>query len=141
MEKNCDVFILGAGLSGGTLALQLKKQNPDLEIVVCDRKSFPLVVGSGSVGESTVEVASHYLANVVGLKEHLEISQLPKLGLRYFLETKGDLITDRLEIGTNKFSVTPSYQLDRSLLENFIWNKLVANKIETFANSEIVECQ
>ena len=124
--KEFDLAIIGGGLAGCSLALQLLKERPGTNIVVVDKRSFPLEEGVGTVGESTVEIASHYLADTLGLKQHLEDAQLPKLGLRYFLESdKNHAIENRLEVGGNKYAPTPSYQIDRARLENFIHQEIL----------------
>jgi flavin-dependent dehydrogenase len=114
-----DVVILGGGLAGLTLARQLLLSRPDLKVAVLEKSKFPVPEAGFKVGESTVEVASHYLGEVLGLKEYLKEAQLPKFGLRYFFP-QGDNsdITRRFEIGNSRFPVTPSYQLDRGRLEN-----------------------
>jgi flavin-dependent dehydrogenase len=138
MQENYDLFVLGGGLSGLTAALQIINKNPEAKILVADKKDLPIKPGSGSVGESTVELASHYFANVLNLKEHLEKDHLPKLGLRYFLESfENHLIENRLEVGANRFSPTPSYQIDRATLETHIWNLLNSKNVECVSNTKI----
>lgn len=138
MEENFDVIIMGAGLAGSTLALQLVNSNPELSIAIFTKHSFPLEEGTGTVGESTVEIASHYLANILGLKNHLEEQQLPKLGLRYFLENGShEKIEDRLEVGGNVFAPTPSYQIDRARLENYIWDTLKSKGVHCAEDTQI----
>ena len=58
-----DVTILGGGLSGLTLAKQLKTQRPDIRIAILERNVFPVPEGAHKVGESTIEVGAHYLRN------------------------------------------------------------------------------
>ena len=66
-----DVVILGGGLAGLTLALQLRQREPDLDILVLERRSEPAPDAVHKVGESTVEVGAHYFDKVLGLGEHL----------------------------------------------------------------------
>ena len=79
-----DVLILGGGLAGLTLALQLRRQQPSLSVTVVERRSHPVREAAHKVGESTVEIGAHYFAEVLGLREHLESAQIRKYGLRYF---------------------------------------------------------
>ena len=83
-REKADVVILGGGLAGLTLALQLNDTNPDLAIVILERRTFPAPEAAYKVGESTVEIGSHYLSHTLGLQERLEKTQLRKFGLRFF---------------------------------------------------------
>ncbi|HEY3635497.1 MAG TPA: FAD-dependent oxidoreductase, partial [Caldimonas sp.] len=67
-----DVVVIGGGLAGLTLALQLKQSFPDLDVLVLERRIHPVPVAAHKVGESTVEIGANYLSAVLGLKEHLE---------------------------------------------------------------------
>jgi flavin-dependent dehydrogenase len=114
-----DVVVLGGGLAGLTLTRQLLQSRPDLKITVLEKSKFPVPEAGFKVGESTVEIASNYLEEVLNLKDYLKRAQLPKFGLRYFFP-QGDNadISKRYEIGNSRFPFTPSYQLDRGRLEN-----------------------
>ena len=79
-----DVVVLGGGLAGLTVALQLVQRHPGLDVVVLERQPHPVREAAFKVGESTVEVGAHYFADVLGLRPHLEQAQLAKFGLRYF---------------------------------------------------------
>lgn len=117
--------ILGGGLAGLSLAIQLKQQQPQLNIVVIERLKHPVAEAAHKVGESLVELASHYFSNVLGLEQHLEDKQLPKLGLRFFFrpdsrQLPGDRLRSTVELGARDFPHSPSYQLDRGIFENFL---------------------
>src|SRR5215212_10627 len=66
-----DVVILGGGLAGGTLAQQLKRAQPEIKILVLEKRKHPVPEAAHKVGESSVEMGSHYLRNIVGAKDHL----------------------------------------------------------------------
>ena len=94
-----DVAIAGGGLAGLTLALQLRRRaNAEglapLRIVVIERTQRPLPTACHKVGESSIEVGSHYLDTVVGLREYLDQNHLKKNGLRFFCGAP------ELEVGT-----------------------------------------
>ena len=80
--KKHDIAILGGGLAGLTLSLQLKQRLPDLDIVVLERRRHPVPAAAHKVGESSVEIGAHYFANVLGLKDYLQRHQLKKFGFR-----------------------------------------------------------
>src|SRR3954466_9905793 len=85
-----DVAILGGGIAGLTLALQLKKARPATRILVVEKQEHPVPEAAHKVGESTVEIAARYLRDVLGLEDHLQTQQLRKFGLRMFFSTDGN---------------------------------------------------
>src|SRR5215469_8935390 len=118
-----DVAILGGGIAGLTLALELKKLRPATRIVVIDKQKHPVPEAAHKVGESTVEIAAHYLRDILELQEYLETQQLIKYGLRFFFSTDGNRdIARRVEFGASVGVPTglDSYQLDRGRLENWL---------------------
>ena len=121
MEKQYDVIIAGGGLAGLTLSIQLKRANPSISILIMEYRDSIAPIAAHKVGESTVELATHYFREVLGLKEYLEEFELPKHGLRFFFHTddKKD-ISERVELGPRLKLPTPSHQLDRGTFENFL---------------------
>jgi flavin-dependent dehydrogenase len=113
-----DVVILGGGLAGLTLALQLRRRMPDLDVLVLERRTHPLPEAAHKVGESSVEIQAHHLSQVLGLKDYLERRQLKKFGFRFFWSDGAPDITQVTELGASTFLPTQSYQLDRGMLEN-----------------------
>jgi flavin-dependent dehydrogenase len=113
-----DVVILGGGLAGLTLALQLKQRLPDLDVLVLERRTHPMPEAAHKVGESSVEIQAHHLANVLGLKDYLDQRQLKKFGFRFFWSDGAPDLTQVTELGASTFLPTQSYQLDRGMLEN-----------------------
>ena len=128
MQKKYDVVILGGGLAGLTLSIQLKNAKPDISILLLERRDTAAPLAAHKVGESTVELASHYLREVLDLKGYLEEHELPKHGLRFFFKshTKED-IASRVELGPRYRLPVPSHQLDRGTLENYM-TKLTQEK-------------
>jgi 2-polyprenyl-6-methoxyphenol hydroxylase-like FAD-dependent oxidoreductase len=114
-----DVAIIGGGAAGMTLALQLAKGGQRIRVVVLERDQHPVPETVHKVGESTVEIAAHYLRDVIGLDEHLRTQQLRKFGLRMFFSTHDNTdIGQRIEVGSSVFPPLSTYQLDRGRLEN-----------------------
>src|SRR5579859_4809776 len=120
-----DVAILGGGMAGLTLALQLKKTRPATRILVIEKQKHPVPEAAHKVGESTVEVAAYYLRDVLQLQEHLKTQHLRKFGLRMFFSNDGNQdITHRVEYGQISEAPLPAYQLDRGRLENSLSSAL-----------------
>jgi flavin-dependent dehydrogenase len=121
MQSEYDVIILGGGLAGLTLSLQLRRMDPKIRILILERRDNEAATAAHKVGESTVELGSHYLREVLGLKDYLEMYELPKHGLRFFFPShdKED-ISSRVELGPRERLPAPSHQLDRGTLENYL---------------------
>ena len=119
MEKQSyDVVVLGGGLAGLTLAIQLKQRVPDLDVLVAERNEHPPPQAAHKIGESTVEGGVHYFSDILGLRAHLDEKQLRKSGLRFFFSDGSNTdITRRVELGPNKQLPVRTYQLDRGTFE------------------------
>jgi flavin-dependent dehydrogenase len=117
-DNHSDVLIMGGGLAGLTLSLQLKKRMPDLSICVIERRAHPVPHAAHKVGESSVEIGAHYFEQVLGLKSHLDQAQLKKFGFRFFFSDRRRDIDQVVELGASRVLPTPSYQLDRGIFEN-----------------------
>ena len=115
-----DVVILGGGLAGLTLAIQLKRQDPGTRVTVLERRAHPVREAAFKVGESTVEIGAHYFADVLGLREHLDAEQIRKFGFRFFFSEGREDFDRTLELGVSEILPTPSWQIDRGRFENFL---------------------
>ncbi|HWI24432.1 MAG TPA: tryptophan 7-halogenase [Lysobacter sp.] len=115
-----DVVVLGGGLAGLTLAIQLKRQDPTISVTVLERRCHPVREAAFKVGESTVEIGAHYFADVLGLREHLDTEQIRKFGFRFFFSEGQERIDRCTELGVSQLLPTPSWQLDRGRFENFL---------------------
>lgn len=125
MKNQYDVVILGGGLAGLTLALQLKQNEPDISITILEMRKSAAPSAAHKVGESTVELGTYYLREVLGLGDYLDEHQLPKLGLRfYFSPHVKEQIDQRVELGAKDYLPVPSHQIDRGIFENELINRL-----------------
>jgi len=115
-----DVAILGGGLSGLSLAIQLKQRDPHIAVTVLERRAHPVAEAAFKVGESTVEIGAHYFDHVLGMREHLDAEQLRKFGFRFFFSHGREDIDRCTELGVSAILPTPSWQLDRGRFENFL---------------------
>lgn len=118
-----DVVIMGGGLAGLTLAVQLRRAVPSASILILEDKGYPAPEAAHKVGESSVEIGARYFHGVLGFREHLEQRQIRKMGLRFFFPygDNGDL-AKRVELGpfANHVLPIPSYQIDRGRFENML---------------------
>jgi flavin-dependent dehydrogenase len=115
-----DVLVVGGGLAGLTLALQLRQSCPAAQIRVLERRSGPAPDAIHKIGESTVEIGAHYFGTVLGLEQHLRERHLRKFGFRFFNSEGRDTIDDVQEIGVSRYLNVTSYQIDRGIFENFL---------------------
>lgn len=135
-----DVIILGAGLAGSTLARHLGLAHPELSVLCLESASE---VSDRKVGESTVEVASHYLVRRLGLGAYLYQHQLPKNGLRFFFDSEAkDLPLEQMsEIGSDHLPFHPSFQLERTSLERDLIRMNRDAGVEVRQGAKVVDVQ
>ena len=133
-----DVVIAGGGIAGSFLARQLKLEHPSLSIVVLEQARE---IDNLKVGESTVEVAAHYMISRLNLGTYLYQHQLPKNGLRFFFDNadKSLPLTRMSEIGSDHMPCWPSFQLERAALERDLVDLNRAIGIDVQLGAKVVE--
>ncbi|MCK7592370.1 NAD(P)/FAD-dependent oxidoreductase [Pseudomarimonas salicorniae] len=132
-----DALILGGGLAGLTLALQLRQRFPELRILVVERRPHPVPEAAHKVGESTVEIGAHYFADALGLREHLERCHIRKFGFRFFFSDGHRELDQVTELGVRRALPTPAWQIDRGIFENFLGEEVRRRGIE-FRDAAVV---
>jgi len=136
-SRTYDVIICGGGLAAQTLARQLKLNMPDISVLMIAKNGFPLAWNDFKVGESTVEISSFYLGEVLQLQTYLNNNHFIKFGLRYFIgDTKG-CISRRPEIGLTRYAPYNSFQIDRSILENDLYRMNLQSGVEIVPNATV----
>ncbi len=110
-----DVAILGGGLAGNLVARQLRMRLPSASIAIFEKDTER----GFKVGESSVEIASHFFIKKLGLSSYMYDAQLPKNGLRFFFDTpaKDAPLFEMSEVGSNKMPMIPTFQIDRARFE------------------------
>ena len=109
-----DVVIFGGASSGSALALLLKRARPETRVLIVEKSE----VFDRKVGESTSEVAGCFITRVLGLAHYLSCEHFQKHGLRMWFNTpENECPNCCSEIGPNSQARFPTYQLDRSKLD------------------------
>ena len=118
-----------------SVASQVLERHPGARVTLVDRRQGAAPEGAFKVGESFVELASWHLRHHLHLEEHLTRAQIPKLGLRFFMNRpSGAAFGDRLEYGVFPHRdrrprpiLLPTYNVDRGRLENHLRSRLEAH--------------
>lgn len=131
-----DVIIIGGAFSGASSALLLKRQTPSLKVLVVERTAE----FSRKVGESTSEVGACFLTRVLHLGHYLNAHHYQKHGLRMWFNKKAtDRVEDCTELGPKFQSRLPTFQLDRSLLDQHVLDLAVAAGVDLLRPATIRE--
>jgi len=101
----------------------LLRERPDLRLLIIEKSP----AFKRRVGEATVEVSAYFLTHVLGLMQHLNERHLVKQGLRFWF-TNGHARTmeECSEIGGRYLARVPSFQVDRSVLDEEVLQRACA---------------
>lgn len=136
MEHIYDVVIIGGAFSGASMGLLLKRARPKTSVLIIERS----VEYDRKVGESVSEVAGCFLAKVLHLSHYLDHHHLSKNGLRMFFTNDGNKsLAECTEIGAYYQTRLPSYQLDRSLLDQHLHDLAVKEGCESWRPAKVRE--
>ncbi len=119
-ESEYDVVIMGAGFAGVCQARHLMMKIPNIRVALVDPRPPQRTDKDLKVGESTIEIASLFLAKELGLREYLIENHAPKQGLNFHWAkdaAKTETLDDYYHTGSNRQVPIPSYQINRAKFE------------------------
>jgi flavin-dependent dehydrogenase len=123
LRTDWDVIVMGGALAGSATALQLRRKDPRLRVLILERSEH----FKRRVGESTVEVSALFLGRVLGLTDHLLEHHLPKQGMRFwFMNDRARALDQCSETGPRYNVRLPGYQVDRAVLDEHVLAVTVA---------------
>ena len=127
MEADYDVVIIGGALAGAGMGILLKRELPEVRVLIVERSE----AFSFKVGESTSEVGSAFLIRVLRLGSWLSREQIAKNGLRFWFNRPENTCAGRCaELGPKLQVRLPAYQLDRSKLDTHVLGLAAADGCE-----------
>ncbi len=123
MPFDYDAVIIGGAFSGAATAMVLKRKAPGARVLLLEKsRQF-----DRKVGESTTEVSSCFMTRILGLTNYLGHHQLTKQGLRMWFARRPDqAFDDCVELGGKYQSRLPTFQVDRSTLDQHLLEQAVA---------------
>ena len=99
--REYDVAILGGGLAGLSLAIQLMLVRPQTRVLVTEKRPNRRPRRRSRSASRASRSGRYYYRNRCGMADHLDQKQLRKLGLRFFLPAGDNSdITRRVEFCT-----------------------------------------
>jgi flavin-dependent dehydrogenase len=126
-SSHYDVIILGGAFSGASAAILLRREQPQLRVLIVEKaEAF-----DEKVGEATTEMSAMFLTRRLAMWHHLEAEHLPKEGLRYWFAN--ERVTghgNATEAGGVLRSAVPSFQLRRDALDEYLLATAVSEGAE-----------
>ena len=94
------------------------------------------------VGEATVEVSGCFLRRVLRLDDHLARAHLPKHGLRFWFTDRPERRLDEMtEIGPAQVPDLPSFQLDRSILDQHLLETAAGRGVDVARPAKVIDVE
>lgn len=134
LQDRYDVVILGGAFSGASTAILLRRESPQLSVLIVEKAD----AFDEKVGEATTEMSAMFLTRRLAMWEHLEREQLPKEGLRYwFTNAKVTGHANATEAGGFIRSPVPSFQLRRDALDEHLLASAVKDGAELLRPAKV----
>ena len=137
-ESAYDVAVVGGAFSGSATALLLKREHPELRVVIIEKKP----AFDRKVGESAIELASWFMTRKLGLDRHLATKHLPKYGQRYWFQNERvRSLVDASELGNFYQSLLPSYHVDRAVLDEHVHALAAKQGVDVLRPARVVDLE
>jgi len=134
----CDVAVIGGAMSGAATALLLKREHPELRVLVIEKSA----AFGRRVGEATVEVSTYFLTKVLGLTQYLNESHLVKQGMRFWFFNEQTTALDQCsEVGGRMLSRLISFQVDRARLDQEVLDRAVRAGAQLWRPCDVVNVE
>jgi flavin-dependent dehydrogenase len=136
--RRYDVIILGGAFSGASAAILLRRERPDLSILIVERQA----AFDEKVGEATTEMSGMFLTRRLAQWRHLEREHLPKEGLRYWFQNdKVHGHAEASEAGGFLRSTVPAFQLRRDALDEHLLATAVEEGAELLRPARVTDVE
>src|SRR5436305_3781933 len=136
--KRYGVISLGGAFSGASAAILLKRDRPELSVLVVEKAA----AFDAKVGEATTEMSGMFLTRRLAQWQHLEREHLPKEGLRYWFQNdKVHGHAEASETGAYQRSTVPSFQLRRDTLDEHLLATAAAEGAELWRPARAVDVE
>lgn len=133
-----DVVILGGAFSGASAAILLRREQPQLRVLIVEKaEAF-----DEKVGEATTEMSAMFITRRLAMWHHLEAEHLPKEGLRYWFSNPS--VTghaNATEAGGFLRSSVPSFQLRRDVFDEYLLQTAVREGAELLRPARATDVQ
>jgi flavin-dependent dehydrogenase len=133
-----DVIILGGAFSGASAAILLRREHPQLRVLIVEKSE----AFDAKVGEATTEMSAMFITRRLRMWHHLEAEQLPKEGLRYWFSN--DKVTghaNATEAGGFVRSAVPAFQLRRDALDEHLLATAVSEGAELMRPARVTDVE
>lgn len=135
-RMDVDVAIIGGALSGSSVALLLKREHPELKVLLVEKtEKF-----DRKVGEATTEVSGEFFHRRLSLSRHLSHEHLAKQSLRmWFADGPDTPFDETVEFGAGLQSRYPTYQLDRAVFDQHLLDTACSEGAEVIRPGAVSE--
>ena len=133
-----DVVIIGGALSGAATAILLRRENPQLRVLIVEKSA----AFSRRVGEATVEISTYFLTHSLGLARFLNETQLAKQGLRFwFANEQTASLAECGEIGPGYLARVPAFLVDRAVMDEEVLRRACEQGAELWRMASVKQVQ